>query len=160
MSRRSPTTSVPAGPGDPDAVPGTNTGVLLFIPYRAMERRVFDGLRASGYTDFTNAQAKVFQRIDAPGSRLTDLAEHAQITKQSAQLLVDGLERAGYVRRVPDPTDARARLVVLTERGHALVEASRSYVEAVEREWTEHLGERDMHRLRGLLARLTEVTDF
>jgi hypothetical protein len=43
-----------------------------------------------------------------PGARITDLAERAQVTKQTAGFLVDQLERAGYVRRVPDPRDARA----------------------------------------------------
>src|SRR4051794_12061041 len=80
-----------------------NTGLLLFIPYRAMERRIFAALRNAGYDDFTVAQAKVFQRIAAGGSRLTELAEAAQITKQSAGFSVDALEKAGYVQRTPDP---------------------------------------------------------
>ena len=146
--------------GAPSGGSGMNTGVLLFIPYRAMERRVFDALRRAGFDDFTVAQAKVFQRIDAGGSRLTDLAEHAQITKQSAQLLVDGLERAGYVRRVPDPTDARARLIVVAPRGAELVERSAQVVGEVEREWEAHLGTRGMHTLRRLLTRLADITDY
>ena len=91
--------------GDP------NTGLLLYLPYRAMERRVLEAVRAAGFDDVTPAQARVFQRIGPGGTRLTDLAEQALITKQSAGFLVDQLERAGYVERVPDPTDARARLL-------------------------------------------------
>ena len=71
-----------------------NVGLLLFIPYRAMENRVFAALSAAGFT-FTAAQARVFQRIGPDGSRLTELAEAAQITKQSAGFLVDQLESAG-----------------------------------------------------------------
>ena len=56
-------------------------------------------------------------RIAPEWSRLTDLAEQAQITKQSAGFLIDQLERAGYVHRTPDPTDARARLVSIAPRG-------------------------------------------
>jgi DNA-binding MarR family transcriptional regulator len=90
---------------------------VLYIPYRAMEARVFKAMAAARYDDFTPAQARVFQRIALGGSRLADLAEQASITKQSAGFLVDQLERAGYVERIPDPSDARARLVRIAERG-------------------------------------------
>ena len=136
-----------------------NVGVLLFVPYRAMETRVFEGLAAAGFADLTPAQARVFQRIAPEGSRLTDLAAQAAITKQSAGFLVDQLERNGYVERVPDPADGRARLVRIAERGTRSVEASRGIVAQVEAEWTAHLGERRMTQLRRILADLREVTD-
>ena len=104
-----------------------NTGLLLFIPYRALENRVFAALAEAGYEDFTVAQARVAQRIGPDGTRLTDLAEAAQVTKQTAGFLVDQLERAGYVERVPDPRDARAKLVRLAERGqHVAVVAAQA----------------------------------
>jgi DNA-binding MarR family transcriptional regulator len=136
-----------------------NTGLLLFIPYRAMEKRVFEALAAAGYDDFTPAQARVFQRIAPGGSRLTDLAEQAQITKQSAGFLVDQLERAGYVARVPDPTDARARLVRIAPRGKRATALAARMVAQVEAEWTTHLGKQRMAQLREILSRLRDVTD-
>ena len=136
-----------------------NTGLLLFIPYRAMEARVFEALAAAGHDDFTPAQARVFQRIAPGGSRLTDLAEQASITKQSAGFLVDQLERAGYVERVADPSDARARLVRITERALQMVPLAASVVSEVEAEWTDHLGKRRMGQLREILAKLREITD-
>jgi DNA-binding MarR family transcriptional regulator len=136
-----------------------NVGLLLFLPYRAMEARVFAGLAAAGFDDFTPAQARVFQRIAPHGSRLTDLASQAGITKQSAGFLVDQLERAGYVERVPDPADGRARLVRVAERGARSVAASRGIVAEVEAEWTAHLGEARMNELRHILTDLREITD-
>lgn len=136
-----------------------NVGVLLFLPYRAMEVRVFEGLAAAGFADLTPAQARVFQRIAPEGSRLTDLAAQAAITKQSAGFLVDQLERGAYVERIPDPADGRARLVRIAERGRRSVEASRGIVAEVEAEWTAHLGERRMTQLRRTLTDLREVTD-
>ena len=135
-----------------------NTGVLLFLPYRAMESRVFAGLAELGY-DLTPAQARVFQRVAEQGSRVTDLAEQAGITKQTAGFLVDQLERAGYVERVPDPADGRARLVRITERGARSVAASAEIVAEVEAEWTAHLGAARMAELRRLLTDLREITD-
>jgi DNA-binding MarR family transcriptional regulator len=135
-----------------------NVGVLMFIAYRAMEQRVLGALADAGY-DITLAQARLFQRIAPGGSRLTDLAEQAQITKQSAGFLVEALEKAGYVRRVPDPTDARARLVQIAPRGQRGVDAARQVVEDVVAEWTRHLGAGRMRALTEALVSLREITD-
>jgi DNA-binding MarR family transcriptional regulator len=136
-----------------------NVGLLLFLPYRAMETRVFAGLAAAGFEDLTPAQARVFQRIAPAGNRLTELAIQAGITKQSAGFLVDQLERGGYVERVPDPADGRARLVRVAQRGARSVEASRVIVDEVEAEWTAHLGVGRMGQLRHILTDLRELTD-
>jgi DNA-binding MarR family transcriptional regulator len=136
-----------------------NVGLLLFIPYRAMENRVFAALAGAGFDDVTPAQARVFQRIAPGGSRLTDLAEQAQITKQSAGFLVDQLERAGYVERVPDPRDTRARLVRVAPRGAKALPLAAAAVAEVEAEWVAYLGRQRMGQLRQILTRLREITD-
>jgi len=136
-----------------------NLGVLLFLPYRAMETRVFAGLAAAGFDDLTPAQARVFQRIAPGGSRLTDLAEQAGTSKQAAGFLVDQLERSGYVERGADPADGRARLIRVAPRGARAVEASRGMVAEVEAEWAAHLGDRRIRQLSGILTDLREVTD-
>ncbi|MFL1426484.1 MULTISPECIES: MarR family winged helix-turn-helix transcriptional regulator [unclassified Nocardiopsis] len=136
-----------------------NTGLLLFIPYREMERRVFAELAALGYDDITFSQGRLFQRVAPGGSRLTDLAEQARITKQSAGFLIDRLVETGYVERVPDPTDARARLIRAAPRGERAIAAAAGIVARVEAEWTAHLGARDMAALRRILTRLRTITD-
>jgi len=133
-------------------------GLLLFIAYRAMETRVLDAVVEAGF-DITQAQMRVFQRIGPKGTRLSELAEQAQVTKQTAGFLVDQLERAGYVERVPDPTDARARLVRIAERGHKAIPIAAAVVAEVEAEWTAHLGQRRMAQVRETLTRLREITD-
>ncbi|GAB3313961.1 hypothetical protein GCM10027451_28330 [Geodermatophilus aquaeductus] len=136
-----------------------NLALLCFYPHRAMEARLLATLTAEGYDDLTLAQARVAARIGPSGTRLTDLAAQALVTKQTAGHLVDQLERAGYVRRVPDPTDARARLVQIAERGRELVAVARRVEAEVEAEWTAHLGEETADQLRVALTRLREVTD-
>jgi len=136
-----------------------NTGLLLFIPYRAMENRVFAAMAAAGFGDLTLAQGRLFQRIGPRGTRLTDLAEQAQVTKQTAGVLVDQLQRAGYVTRTPDPADARARLIRITDRGEAAVAVAAVAVAEVEAEWLRHLGKRRMAQLRHSLTVLREITD-
>ena len=116
-------------------------------------------VRSAGFDDITVAQARLFARIGPDGTRLTDLAEQAQVTKQTAGFLVDQLERAGYVRRVPDPADARARLVQIAPRGQAAVVVARAAEAQVEAEWTQHLGSQGAGQLRRALTRLREITD-
>ncbi|HYO35489.1 MAG TPA: MarR family transcriptional regulator [Geodermatophilus sp.] len=136
-----------------------NLALLCFYPSRAMEARLLATLAAEGFDDLTIAQARVAARIGPAGTRLTDLAEQSLVTKQTAGHLVDQLQRAGYVRRVPDPTDARARLVQIAERGQELVAIARRVEAEVEAEWTAHLGEEATAQLRAALTRLREVTD-
>ena len=131
---------------------------LMFVSYRAMDERVVRAVRDAGY-DVTPAQARLAQRIADDGSRLTDLAESAQVTKQTASLLVAALEREGIVERGPDPEDGRARLIRLTERGRAASLRAMEVVIGVEQEWTEHLGPELSAHLREALTRLREVTD-
>jgi DNA-binding MarR family transcriptional regulator len=137
----------------------TGLGILLFVAYRAMENRALAAVAGSGFDDVTLAQARVFERIGRHGTRLTELAERAQVTKQTAGYLVDQLERAGYVERRPDPTDARARLVCVSEKGAEAVAVASAEVGRVEAEWEAHLGAAEMRRLRKSLERLREITD-
>ena len=135
-----------------------NLGLLLFIPYRFMESAVLAALKSHGH-DIPPNQARVFQRIRPGGSRLAELAEAAQASKQTVGSIVDQLERAGYVRRIPDPTDARARLVTLTARGHEIVEISVPVVREIEAAWEAHLGRTRARQLRSALDALREITD-
>ena len=145
----------------PEALPGApeiSLGVLLFIPYRHMEQRILAAVVDAGHP-ITLAQARIFQRIDHRGSRLTRLAESAQLTKQAAGFLVDQLERAGYVERAPDPQDGRARIILITPRGYDVIAVATAEQASIEAEWTHHLGPRATQGLRQTLKRLREITD-
>ena len=134
-------------------------GVLLFIPYRYTEERIFRALQDAGFDDWTLAQCRVFQRIAPNGSRLTDLADQAQMSKQSAGVLVDQLELLGYVRRVPDPTDGRARVIVIEQRGRRAVEVAMATRDEILSEWKAYLGTRNFTLLHQILDQLREITD-
>ena len=131
---------------------------LMFVSYRAMDERVRQAMRDAGY-DVTVAQARLAQRIAEDGTRLTELADRAGVTKQTASLLVAALEREGLVERVPDPADGRARLIQLSSRGREAAQRAMEVVIGVEGEWTARLGPELTERLREALVRLREVTD-
>ena len=140
------------------APPEISLGVLMFIPYRHMEQRILAVVADAGHP-ITLAQARIFQRINHRGSRLTGLAESAQLTKQAAGFLVDQLERAGYVERVPDPHDGRARVIRITRRGYEVIAVATAEQAKIEAEWARHLGPRATEGLRQSLERLREITD-
>ena len=131
---------------------------LMFVSYRAMDERVRQAMRDAGY-DVTVAQSRLAQRIAEDGTRLTELADRAGVTKQTASLLVAALEREGLVERVPDPEDGRARLIRLSARGREAAQRAMEVVIGVEGEWTAHLGPELTGRLREALVRLREITD-
>ena len=134
-------------------------GILLFIANRALEQRAFDAVVAAGITDITLAQARVAARIGPHGSRVSELAEQARVTKQSAAFLVEQLEAVGYVERVPDPTDRRARLVRLTARARPVAQAADAEVQRVLSEWAAHVGEDRVRQMHETLRDLREITD-
>jgi DNA-binding MarR family transcriptional regulator len=136
-----------------------NAGLLMFIAYRSMEERIYAALAEAGYDDISVAQGRLAGRLAPEGSRITELAEQAQVTKQTAGFLVDQLERAGYVERTPDPSDGRARLVRLSRRGREMADHANAAAARIEAEWAAHLGPRRMRDLREALTRLREITD-
>ncbi len=140
------------------SAPQPSLGVLLFIPYRHLESRILDAVTAAGFP-ITLTQARLLQRIDPAGSRLSRLAAAAQISKQTAGFLVDQLAATGYVERVADPSDGRARIVRFTASGHRLVAVAVAEQTRIETEWIRHLGEPSATGLREALGRLREITD-
>ena len=146
MSRRLPDTDARRAP--------ENLGVLLREPLLEINQRIHRGLQERGFDDVRPAHGNVFQYLDDAGTRVGVLAERAHITKQSMGELVAHLEAGGYLERVPDPADGRARLVRATEKGRAINAVAREVIAETLAEWTDHLGPRRMQQLRALLVDL------
>jgi DNA-binding MarR family transcriptional regulator len=138
--------------------PGTrHLGTLLRDPAFALNELVSAGLAERGFADLRPAHGAIAQHIADPGSRVTELAELAQVSKPTVVYLVNDLERLGYVHRVPDPGDGRAKLVSFTERGARAQEAAREIVVEIEEDWSRLLGGSGFATLRELLERLHEA---
>ena len=109
----------------------------------------------SDYTDLRYSHGCVFGNVDQEGTRLTDLADLAHMTKQSVGEVASDLEKRGYVERVPDPTDGRAKIIRLTERGRRARAIGRELIDEVEREWAERFGAERVVALREALEVIT-----
>ena len=106
----------------------TNTAVLLREAYLALNDLVFVRLAEEGHDAVRPAHGAVFQYLDDTGTTVSTLAARAQMTKQAMAELVVHLERHDYVRRVPDPTDRRAKLVLPTAEGRQVVAIAQALV--------------------------------
>lgn len=113
-------------------------------------------LGEEGYATIREAHGCVFRFIDTEGSRLTDIAERARLTKQAVGEVVDDLQELGYVERAPHPADGRAKIIRLTELGVEGRTAARRIFADIERELAERYGERRMAILREVLEDITE----
>ena len=109
-------------------------------------------LADAGYTDVRASHDCVFRYLTPEGVRLRHLAECSQLTPPAIGEHVDELERLGYVERVPDASDRRAKLIRPTERGAAFMQAAYEALAEIEREWTAAIGAKALVRLRDALA--------
>jgi DNA-binding MarR family transcriptional regulator len=130
-----------------------NTVSLLGRAYSLLGFRIVDGVVGAGFPQ-KPAHSAVFAQIAPDGSRLTDLARRANMSAQAMGELVDELEQLGYVVRRPDPTDRRAKLIILTRKGQACIAAGIATIEGIEQQLTDRLGERGHRQLRRLLTKL------
>jgi len=108
-------------------------------------------LEEAGYADIRPTHGCVFRFVRDDGMRLTELARLAGMTKQSVGELVDDLVDLGYVERIPDPEDRRAKLICLTDRGIEAQRVGFGLLADVEDRWAERFGTTRMKQLRKLL---------
>lgn len=134
-----------------------NLAILLREPFQAMSRQLIAKLAAHGHHEVRYAHGNVFQFLDDAGTRVSVLADRAQVTKQAMAQLVAHLEEHGYVERVADPGDGRARLVRATPRGRAVYAVAREFVAEIDARLVARLGEAKVRRLRLLLQELNEA---
>jgi DNA-binding MarR family transcriptional regulator len=130
------------------------TQSLLLYAYQTSASGLVQALHRAGHTSIRPKHGAVFANVDRAGTRPSELARRAGMTKAAMGELVDELERLGYVRRVADPTDRRARLVVPTA---AAIAVARLVVRVNEREearYREQLGRRAYATLRRGLRRI------
>jgi DNA-binding MarR family transcriptional regulator len=137
----------------PRPLPALLTGVKLAAIDKLRGR-----IAEAGHPEIREGHGCVFGFIDLDrGSRLTDLAAQAGLTKQAVGEAVTELERIGYVMRVPDPQDGRAKIIKLTDRGMDAVIKGRRIFAEIEREWAEQIGPELMASFREAATRIAAL---
>jgi DNA-binding MarR family transcriptional regulator len=139
-----------------------NLAVLMREVFVALNDIVVARLAERGHDVVRPAHGAVFQYLDDTGTTVSVLAERAQMTKQAMAELVQHLESHGYLTRVPDPEDRRAKLVLPTERGHEVIAIAQGLVPELEGQVTKLLGvdrtralRKDLETIRRTVSSLT-----
>lgn len=136
-----------------------NTGRLLFDSTRRFQERVLAQVNSRGYPAMRIAHMAVTRHIDLAGTRIADLAVRAGVTKQSMGEMVDQLEAMGFVTRIADVADKRAKIVRFTPAGLKLLDVIRKAVAAGERDLALRIGSRAVAELRGALTGYCRADD-
>ena len=128
---------------------------LIMRLHAALAEVLQERLPEAGFSDIRPTHCQVLRGVEPGGSRLTDLAATARMTKQSMGALVDHLEEAGYVERVHDPLDGRVKAIRLTPRGRQAAETIAAIGTQIETAWADKIGHRSLEQLREALAAIT-----
>lgn len=134
-----------------------NFGNLFRDTALAGQQLVAKELARRGFDDLRPALIAVAQHIGPNGTRVTELAERAWLTKATVVHAVDELERLGYVTRKPDPTDRRAKLVTSTARARRAEAVAREAIADMRDAWADLIGAEEMDQLEAGLRRLREA---
>ncbi|MBW8824142.1 MAG: MarR family transcriptional regulator [Xanthomonadales bacterium] len=142
--------SPPAHPTQPKSVP---VAALLGAAKEAFGAEFDARIKASAMSTLSLAHAhNVLRHLGNGPLRASAIVGQCGVTKQAVSQQIAHLQRNGYVRTLPDPDDQRARLIELTECGHAAQLLVKQLFADIEREWTERIGKQQMATLREALA--------
>lgn len=112
----------------------------------------------AGKPVLSEAHTRLLPYLQSPGGiRVTELARKIGVTKQAVAQLIATMVEHGVVRLEQDPRDARARRVMLTERGYASMLHGTEHLRAIDGEVSARLGKRTVSQLHGLLTQLLQV---
>ena len=134
-------------------------GAMLRVVWQWVRDQMSAGVVAAGYDDLSAAHVGLWRYPGLDGLRPSQLADLAGITKQSVNDLLGHLERHGYLGRVPDLADGRARVIRLTSKGRRLEQTIYAEAGAAEMQLAEILGPRRFAQLHSSLELLAERFD-
>lgn len=118
-------------------------------------KEAFDaGMVARGYPWYAEARSGVLVHVGGKGIRQSALVRRMRLSKQAVQQLVDELVADGIVERLPDPADARGRIVVLTAAGNRLARVANEVKRELDAEARHKLGDEGFEALMIALRRL------
>lgn len=120
----------PAEPADNNDGADTTDGVLAEQLLRLTRRLHRIQKRHLEPLGITPAQSRLLRTVahlsTARPPRMADLAARLEVVPRAVTTLVDGLESADCVRRVPDPANRRVIRIELTDTGRATLRRLRN----------------------------------
>jgi DNA-binding MarR family transcriptional regulator len=127
-------------------------GLLLAKAFQELIDELHATMGEGGFDDIGRNDGFVFRALAGQPTTVSALSARLEISKQGTGQIIDDMERRGYVRRRPDPSDARARLVELSDRGTAALECARTFHRSYESRLVAKVGRGDVTTVRHVLA--------
>jgi DNA-binding MarR family transcriptional regulator len=144
--------------------PGHELPLLLAGAFRAVVEELHAELAERGHPEARPLHGFALQAIGADGVTVSELGRRLGVSKQAAAKTAAALERLDYLRREPDPADARQVALRRSRRGEELLALSAAGFERIRRRWVDQLGDRrvaqledDLHRVAGPAAKLGDL---
>jgi DNA-binding MarR family transcriptional regulator len=135
-----------------------NLGFLLAKGSQRWNELLYDEFLKRGFAEVRPAYGSILIPLfEEDGLRMGQLAERARLSKQTMTTLVRLTERDGLVTRDPDPSDGRAALVRLTDRGQAFRPVAERAIEALERRVAERLTREQIGQLKSALSDVADL---
>jgi DNA-binding MarR family transcriptional regulator len=129
---------------------------MLRVVWQCVRDQLYEGVISAGFDDLNAAHVGLWRYPGLDGLRPSQLADRVGITKQSVNDLLGHLEQHGYLLRVPDSADGRARVIRLTSKGRRLEQTIYAEAGAAQLRIAEILGPQRFAHLHGSLELLTE----
>src|SRR4051794_40047491 len=127
-------------------------GILLALAYQQFVTELHEHLAAVGFDDVARSDGYVFRALDEAPLTTSALAHRLAISKQGAGQLVEDMTRRGYVVSRPDPSDRRARLLELSDRGRKALSSARDFHRRFEQRLARRHGRAETDTLRAMLT--------
>jgi DNA-binding MarR family transcriptional regulator len=135
-----------------EAEKAKSTLQLLFKAARLLNERAIARVRSRTKQPVRVAHTSLLPHVDLEGTRLTELARRLGVTKQAAGQLVDELVEMGVLERVPDPADARAKLVRFSKQGRVGLLEGLAVLKELEEDVAAIIGDATMRTLHETLV--------
>ncbi len=136
-----------------------SVGHLLFRAARLWNELAIGRIQRQTGIHVKLSHTAMFPHLALEGSRITDLAERMGISKQAVGKMVDEMESLGFLERIPDPEDRRAKLVRFSEKGRGGLLQGLVELQKVETDLTRHTGKREMQEIHRLLTGLLDALE-
>jgi DNA-binding MarR family transcriptional regulator len=133
-----------------------NIGRLLLSGLINWQDLLVVGLQEKGFRRFRASHMNLLRHIDLGGTRISEIAERARLSKQAVSQLVVSSEDEKLVKTIPDPSDRRAKIVTFTNLGRAVIDAERDIMVRIDAELKKVLGQAGFRQLGDALALLAE----
>ena len=125
-------------------------GVTLYL-----QTEIMDSLtNGHGHANLRLGYEPYITLIGPDGNRLSSIADTLQITRQAANQAANQIEAAGYIQRLPDPEDGRAKILALTGQGRQLRKHGTGEMTRLQQQFQELVGNEALKRLIKTLFRL------